>query len=219
MADLHLVILAAGKGTRMKSALPKVLHPVGGAPMIDHVHRHCRTLHAASVTVVIGHQGERSSGAPAHQGLTFVVQEPQLGTAHALLTAESALRHATGTVMLLSGDVPLLAVDTLKRCLSAQLDGRCAVTVLTADVTTPRATAASSDPARRLHVSSRNVTPRRANGDRERSTPASTPSTSKVSLTRCGRSRRTTRKVSTTCRTWSRIYRQARACCRNLIVD
>src|SRR5207253_1591091 len=97
MADLHVVILAAGKGTRMKSALPKVLHRVGGMPMIEHVIRTAKTLAPRSITVVIGHQSESLRTALSTQsGLTFVVQEPQLGTAHALLTTESALERAAG---------------------------------------------------------------------------------------------------------------------------
>jgi bifunctional UDP-N-acetylglucosamine pyrophosphorylase/glucosamine-1-phosphate N-acetyltransferase len=138
MADLHLVILAAGKGTRMKSALPKVLHRVGGVPMIDHVIATAKRLQPRSITVVIGHQGEAlKSALSVHQGLTFVVQEPQLGTGHALLTAESALRHASGTVILLSGDVPLLTVNTLQALLSRHSSTGAAVTVLTTVVNDP----------------------------------------------------------------------------------
>src|ERR1700757_2299004 len=114
MTDLHVVILAAGKGTRMKSALPKVLHRVGGVPMVDHVLSTARTLRPASITLVIGHQAESLRSALSTQpGLEFVVQEPQLGTAHALLTAEPSLRRAEGTLVLLSGDVPLLTANTL----------------------------------------------------------------------------------------------------------
>src|SRR5215212_6696050 len=107
--NIHLVILAAGKGTRMKSALPKVLHRVAGTRIIDHVLAHAAALGAATTTIVVGHEAERIQAALAdHTGLTFVVQEPQLGTAHALLTAESALQSLRGTLVLLSGDVPLL---------------------------------------------------------------------------------------------------------------
>ncbi len=87
--DTHVVILAAGKGTRMKSAWPKVLHHVAGVPMIAHVLATARTLCPKSTTVVIGHQADALRAAlAAHAGVTFVVQEPQLGTAHALLTTE-----------------------------------------------------------------------------------------------------------------------------------
>ena len=138
MADLHLVILAAGKGTRMKSALPKVMHRVGGVPMIDHVIATARHLRPQSMTVVIGHQGDALKEAlSAQQGLTFVVQEPQLGTAHALLATESALRDATGTLILLSGDVPLMTVNTLQALLSRHESTGAAATVLTAIVDDP----------------------------------------------------------------------------------
>ena len=138
MADLHVVILAAGKGTRMKSALPKVLHRVGGVPMIDHVIGTARALHARSITVVVGHQGEfLKSALSPHFSVKFVVQEPQLGTAHALLITEPALRAATGTLVLLSGDVPLLSANTLKTLLDRHQSAGAAATVITAVVDDP----------------------------------------------------------------------------------
>ena len=138
MADLHVVILAAGKGTRMKSALPKVLHRVGGLPMIDHVIASAKQLRPRSITVVIGHQSDALKAALSmHQGLTFVVQEPQLGTAHALLTTEPALRGASGTLVMLSGDVPLLTANTLKGLLTTHESTAAAATVVTAVVDEP----------------------------------------------------------------------------------
>jgi bifunctional UDP-N-acetylglucosamine pyrophosphorylase/glucosamine-1-phosphate N-acetyltransferase len=138
MADLHVVILAAGKGTRMKSALPKVLHRVAGAPLIDHVLSTARTLNPRSITVVVGHQSEALQQALSpHSDLVIVVQEPQLGTAHALLMAETALHEAKGTVVLLSGDVPLLASDTLKALVNRHEAAGAAATVITATVGEP----------------------------------------------------------------------------------
>ena len=103
------MVLAAGKGTRMKSALAKVLHRVAGVPMIEHVLDTAAALNPVSTTIVVGHQaGDVRRALAARPGLSFVVQEPQLGTAHALLATESALGTATGTLILLSGDVPLL---------------------------------------------------------------------------------------------------------------
>jgi bifunctional UDP-N-acetylglucosamine pyrophosphorylase/glucosamine-1-phosphate N-acetyltransferase len=138
MADVHVVILAAGKGTRMKSALPKVLHPAGGLALIDHVFRTAGVLAPRSTTVVLGHEaaairqfvGERP-------GLQFAVQEPQLGTGHALLQAEPALRGHRGTVVLLSGDVPLLRPATLAALVRAHEARGAAATVLTAVVDDP----------------------------------------------------------------------------------
>ena len=138
MSDLHLVILAAGKGTRMKSALPKVLHRVGGVPMIEHVVATGKRLQPRSMTVVIGHQADAlKASLSTHHDLRFVVQEPQLGTAHALLMTEPALRQATGTLVMLSGDVPLLTANTLQALVSRHDSTGSAVTVLTAVVDDP----------------------------------------------------------------------------------
>ncbi len=133
MPDLHVVILAAGKGTRMKSALPKVLHRVAGIPMIEHVLTTAQALQARSIVVVIGHKMEtlvrRFTERP---DVTCVVQEPQLGTAHALLSAEPALVTATGTLAVLSGDVPLLRAQTVRALVDHHLAASAQATVLTA---------------------------------------------------------------------------------------
>ena len=118
MSDIHVVILAAGQGTRMKSVLPKVLHPIAGRPMIDHVLDAAASISPATVTLIVGHQAEAvRSRLAGRQGVSFVLQEPQLGTAHALQQAEPLLASRTGTVVLLSGDVPLLRPVTLQRLL------------------------------------------------------------------------------------------------------
>jgi bifunctional UDP-N-acetylglucosamine pyrophosphorylase/glucosamine-1-phosphate N-acetyltransferase len=136
--DLHIAILAAGKGTRMKSARPKVLHQVAGRPMIEHVLATAATLSACSTTLVVGHQADALRRALAgYANLTFVVQEPQLGTAHALLTTEEVLDGARGTLLLLSGDVPLLAPLTLKTLVDHHDATGAAATVVTAIVENP----------------------------------------------------------------------------------
>jgi bifunctional UDP-N-acetylglucosamine pyrophosphorylase/glucosamine-1-phosphate N-acetyltransferase len=133
MSDLHVVVLAAGKGTRMKSALPKVLHRVAGIPMIDYVLDAAAHLSPRSTAVVVGHQAEALKAALAwRSGLTLVVQEPQLGTAHALLATEPVLRHAAGTLLLLSGDVPLLAPETLESLVGRHAETGAAMTLVTA---------------------------------------------------------------------------------------
>jgi bifunctional UDP-N-acetylglucosamine pyrophosphorylase/glucosamine-1-phosphate N-acetyltransferase len=138
MSDVHIVILAAGKGTRMKSALPKVLHRVAGRPMIEHVIGVANRLSPRSITVVIGHHADAVRGAlTAVDQLTFVVQEPQLGTAHALLTTEALLRDRTGTLVLLSGDVPALSPNSLKRLVQVHADAHAAATVMTASLREP----------------------------------------------------------------------------------
>jgi len=138
VADTHVVVLAAGKGTRMKSAMPKVLHRVAGVPILQYVLAAAETLSPRSITVVIGHDAERvKASVPGHPRLTFVVQDPQLGTAHALLTAEPALVGATGTLMLLYGDVPLLSPATLKRLVDRHQTAGAAATLVTAILDDP----------------------------------------------------------------------------------
>jgi bifunctional UDP-N-acetylglucosamine pyrophosphorylase/glucosamine-1-phosphate N-acetyltransferase len=137
--DTHVVILAAGKGTRMKSARPKVLHRVAGRPMIESVLDCAAALNPRSTTIVVGHQADALKEALARRsGLTFVVQEPQRGTAHALLTTESESRGKTGTLVLLSGDVPLLTAETLKTLVDRHASAGAAATVVTAVVDEPQ---------------------------------------------------------------------------------
>jgi bifunctional UDP-N-acetylglucosamine pyrophosphorylase/glucosamine-1-phosphate N-acetyltransferase len=136
--DCHVVILASGKGTRMKSALPKVLHRVAGQPLIAHVLASAAALRPQSTTIVVGHQAEALRSALSQRGdLTFVVQEPQLGTAHALAQTESVLEGATGLLVLLSGDVPLLTAGTLKTLVDRHTSRGASATVLTAVVDDP----------------------------------------------------------------------------------
>src|SRR5439155_13864206 len=138
MSPVHIVILAAGKGTRMKSALPKVLHRVAGQPVIDHVLATAAVIRPQSTTAVIGHEASTLRAAlGSHDGLNFVVQEPQLGTAHALLITEPILRDAKGTLLLLYGDVPLLTAETLKTLLERHESTRATATVVTAVVDDP----------------------------------------------------------------------------------
>ncbi len=138
MESVHVVVLAAGKGTRMKSARPKVLHRLAGVPLIEHVLATAATLRPLSTVVVVGHGAERVREALAnHAGVRFVVQEPQLGTAHALLTTEPLLANATGTLVMLSGDVPLLAPQTLQTLVDRHVATRAAATLVTAVVNDP----------------------------------------------------------------------------------
>jgi bifunctional UDP-N-acetylglucosamine pyrophosphorylase/glucosamine-1-phosphate N-acetyltransferase len=135
---LHVVILAAGQGTRMKSSLPKVLHRISGLALIDYVLRAADAVAPASTTVVVGHRAdvvrEHLRKRPL---LEFALQEPQRGTAHALQTAEPVLAGRTGTVVLLSGDVPLLSPNTLRRLVDTHRGGNAAATVVTASVDRP----------------------------------------------------------------------------------
>jgi bifunctional UDP-N-acetylglucosamine pyrophosphorylase / glucosamine-1-phosphate N-acetyltransferase len=137
-SDVHVVILAAGQGTRMKSAEPKVLHAIAGRPMIEHVLDTAATLAPTTTTLIVGHGAEAvRNRLGGRQGLNFVVQEPQLGTAHALQQAEPVLTQRSGTVVLLSGDVPLLSAATLQKLLATHREAKAAATVLTAVVERP----------------------------------------------------------------------------------
>jgi bifunctional UDP-N-acetylglucosamine pyrophosphorylase / glucosamine-1-phosphate N-acetyltransferase len=138
MSETHVVILAAGQGTRMKSRLPKVLHPIAGRPMVEHVLRTAESISPATVTLIVGHGAEIvRDRLSSRRALQFAVQEPQLGTAHALLQAEPVLAGRTGTVVLLSGDVPLLSSSTLQRLVETHRAAGAAATVVTAIVDRP----------------------------------------------------------------------------------
>jgi len=138
MPPLHVVVLAAGKGTRMKSAQPKVLHHAAGLPLIEHVLRVAAALNPATTTVVVGHAaGLVEAALRARPGLRFASQEPQLGTGHALMQARPHLPNGEGTVLLLSGDVPLLRLATVQALLDRHTDAHAAATVLTARVADP----------------------------------------------------------------------------------
>ncbi|HEX8124156.1 MAG TPA: bifunctional UDP-N-acetylglucosamine diphosphorylase/glucosamine-1-phosphate N-acetyltransferase GlmU [Allosphingosinicella sp.] len=115
---LAAVILAAGKGTRMKSDLHKVLHPIAGRPMIEHLLESVEALGAERVVVVVGDRRDQLEAALEGRA-TFAVQEPQLGTAHAVLQAKQALAGFDGDVLLLSGDVPFIRPVTMRAMLDA----------------------------------------------------------------------------------------------------
>lgn len=110
-----IVVLAAGKGTRMKSPRAKVLHPVLGRPMLARVLGELKAVENASIIVVVGHQKEAVAFISRAEGARTVVQEPQLGTGHALLCCRDALEKLGATeVLLVAGDVPLLPVDAVQ---------------------------------------------------------------------------------------------------------
>jgi len=120
--SLAAIILAAGKGTRMKSDTHKVLHPVGGRPMLLHLMAALDALGAGKQVVVVGDKAEQVAAAVSASGAETVVQEPQLGTGHAVLQAEAAMQGFSGVVLLLFGDVPLVRAATMARLVEA-LDG------------------------------------------------------------------------------------------------
>jgi bifunctional UDP-N-acetylglucosamine pyrophosphorylase/glucosamine-1-phosphate N-acetyltransferase len=122
----------------MKSAEPKVLHHAGGLPLIEHVLRAADSLQPSTVVVVVGHMAERVEDSLRKRlGLRFALQQPQLGTGHALLQAKPDLAGRSGTVVLLSGDVPLLRPATLQALVRTHESRGAAATVLTARVERP----------------------------------------------------------------------------------
>jgi bifunctional UDP-N-acetylglucosamine pyrophosphorylase/glucosamine-1-phosphate N-acetyltransferase len=134
------VVLAAGKGTRMKSARAKVLHEALGVPLLEHVLRAVQSLPVTPVTVVVGHQGEAVEAAFAGRGLDFVRQEPPRGTGHALQCARERLAaHPDRTVLVVNGDLPLLRAETLASLLKVHRESRAAATLLTVVLDDPGA--------------------------------------------------------------------------------
>jgi bifunctional UDP-N-acetylglucosamine pyrophosphorylase/glucosamine-1-phosphate N-acetyltransferase len=134
--DLAIVILAAGKGTRLKSSLAKVLHSAGGRTLVEHVVRACAPLGARQTVVVVGHQAEQVAPVVEPQGAETVLQQPQHGTGHAMQVARRALGRAKLAVVL-PGDAPLVRTETLKALVSAHRAGNAAATILTAVVADP----------------------------------------------------------------------------------
>jgi bifunctional UDP-N-acetylglucosamine pyrophosphorylase / glucosamine-1-phosphate N-acetyltransferase len=134
MENLRVLILAAGKGTRMKSRKAKVLHKVGGAALLEHVVKASQPL-ATTVLVVVGHQADKVKALVPT--VTAIEQKEQLGTGHAVLSAREALSGFSGNLLVLPGDVPLISQKTLEDFLRFHHDGGFAASVLTADIAEP----------------------------------------------------------------------------------
>jgi bifunctional UDP-N-acetylglucosamine pyrophosphorylase/glucosamine-1-phosphate N-acetyltransferase len=131
---LNIVIMAAGKGTRMKSATPKVLHKLAGRSLLAHVLKRCEPLSANARIVITGHGAEQVEAAVQAEGLSFVRQMPQLGTGHAIQQAVPALV-GDGTTLILNGDVPLIETSTAKALIDACAGH--ALVLLTVDLADP----------------------------------------------------------------------------------
>jgi bifunctional UDP-N-acetylglucosamine pyrophosphorylase/glucosamine-1-phosphate N-acetyltransferase len=132
-----VAIMAAGKGTRLKSQLPKVLHEVGGKPLLAHVIAAAtRVIPPSDVFAIIGHEAGRVRTAVAHTGVNFVLQSEQRGTGHALMVAQSALS-AYDHVIVLSGDAPQITPQTIALLLNFHLDQQAAMTLLSTDLDHP----------------------------------------------------------------------------------
>src|SRR5579885_1089034 len=132
-----IAIMAAGKGTRLKSHHPKVLHEVGGKPLLAHVIAAARQVVApGDIYVIVGHEADRVRQAVHSSGVQFVLQEPQRGTGHALMCAEPALAKYTD-VIVLSGDAPLISAETITSLLDFHRHKKAAMTILSAELENP----------------------------------------------------------------------------------
>src|SRR5690606_12467230 len=132
--ELAVIILAAGQGTRMRSQLPKVLHPLAGRPLLAHVLATARALTPASIHVVYGHGGDTVRARLSDSDISWVEQSEQLGTGHAVNQVVPSLRDDE-TVLVLYGDVPLVRPQTLQPLVEAAAEGRLAL--LTAKLENP----------------------------------------------------------------------------------
>ena len=135
---LAVAVLAAGKGTRMKSDLPKVLQPLAGSTLVQRVLASCQGLAPQRRLLIVGHQADRVQATlAADAGLEFVLQQPQLGTGHAVQQLLDPLAGFEGDLLVLNGDVPLLRPETLELLLSRHRSSGAAVTLLTARLADP----------------------------------------------------------------------------------
>jgi bifunctional UDP-N-acetylglucosamine pyrophosphorylase / glucosamine-1-phosphate N-acetyltransferase len=136
-SKVAVVIMAAGKGTRLKSRRAKVLHEIAGKPLLAHVIASaCQVVPAADIYVVIGHQAGQVRSAVASTGVAFILQEPQRGTGHAIMCAREQVQ-SYDHILVLSGDVPLIRPETISRLRDFHLTKKAAMTVLTAEPPDP----------------------------------------------------------------------------------
>ena len=137
MNDVVALVLAAGKGTRMKSDRAKVLHPLLGRPLLSYPLDACRAAGVRNIVAVVGHQADDVARAFSAPDLVFALQEEQLGTGHAALCGREALGPCTGTALILCGDVPLIRADTLTALTEEHRRSGALVTVLTMEPSDP----------------------------------------------------------------------------------
>ncbi|BAQ09497.1 bifunctional n-acetylglucosamine-1-phosphate [Bacillus sp. OxB-1] len=136
MNNTYAIVLAAGQGTRMKSALYKVLHPVCGKPMVEHVIDHIRGFGAKRVVTIVGHGAEAVEERLGNKS-EYALQEEQLGTAHAVQQAESLLGNLEGTTLVVCGDTPLIRSETMEALIAHHNESGAKATILTAHADDP----------------------------------------------------------------------------------
>src|SRR5262245_21953292 len=137
MNEIGVIILAAGQGKRMKSSLPKVMHPLCGKPLFLHVLTTAKRLNPAKIAIVIGHGAETVRQAYPNGDVTWVLQGQQLGTGHAVLSAKNSFKEFAGDILILSGDVPLISEPTLTAIIDLHRKQKASLTFLTTPLEGP----------------------------------------------------------------------------------
>jgi UDP-N-acetylglucosamine pyrophosphorylase len=137
MSDFSTLIMAAGKGTRMKSDLAKVLHKINGRPMVHYVIDIAKEIDSQKIVLIVGHQKERVMSECQQYNIEFAIQEQQLGTGHAVLMARPIFDNYTGNLLILSGDVPLLTPNTLLKLIDGHRKSNAIASLLTAKLNDP----------------------------------------------------------------------------------
>lgn len=135
---MKCLILAAGKGKRMKSATPKVLHPILGIPLIRYVLDAVSSLSPKEVVIVVGYKSDRIKKELDSKSINFVNQQEQLGTGHAVLSSKNLFKNHKGDILILNGDFPLIKTKTLKSFLKEHIRNSCSVSILTGVVENPK---------------------------------------------------------------------------------
>ncbi|MEK8130817.1 bifunctional UDP-N-acetylglucosamine diphosphorylase/glucosamine-1-phosphate N-acetyltransferase GlmU [Paenibacillus filicis] len=136
MRNRYAIVLAAGKGTRMKSKQYKVLHTVCGKPMVQHVLDSLKGIVGGQIVVIVGHGAEQVKE-QLGSSVQYALQEKQLGTAHAVLMSQDLLQHQTGATIIVSGDTPLIRSETLEQLMEQHEKSQAAAVVLTAVLDDP----------------------------------------------------------------------------------
>lgn len=136
MTNRFAVVLAAGKGTRMKSNLYKVLHPVAGKPMVQHIVDQLKPCGISEIVTIVGH-GAETVKSQLGDSVSYAIQEEQLGTGHAVMQAEEQLQDKTGTTLVVCGDTPLLTAETMEQLVQFHQSKKAKATILTAHAENP----------------------------------------------------------------------------------
>ena len=137
MRKMSTAIMAAGKGTRMKSDLPKVLHKLNGRSMVHYVIDLAEKINSEKIVLIVGHKHEMVREECSSRRVEFAIQSPQLGTGHAVQMAEPSFNGYDGDILVLSGDVPLLTEATIQSLINEHQENKATATLLTADLDDP----------------------------------------------------------------------------------